>query len=889
MIKTRLFWIAYLVFLLNFVLNAQNLNAQNSNYHDSLKQKLNGAEDSVKLRLLAEAANKFQVINPDTSIILANQLLTLSQSLKDSANELEAISLLGRAYQNRSEFYKSSQYFYKAVAIAEKTKNTKKLASYHNSIGISLYYLKDYDKAIYHIQKAADLKLQANQIADYGTTMGNLAGVLHQLGRNKEAINTLKLAESKLKGKENKELLGNLYNTFGSIYQMGYQKLDSAEYFYRKALAMVQDEPDGVFILTAHTNIGMVCSSQNKLEEASFHLNEALKISKKLKRDIATLAIYESLSNLNAKKKNYEKAFQFRTLQLELNDSIFNSEKEKVVANLEAQYQNEKGKQIIQAQKLELEQSRNRNLWIVIILILLVFIVLALFVYFKFQSKVLKEVEIAKETFFSNVVHEIRSPISMIQAPIKLLQGKISDPEILNQLGFAERNLVRLNELINQMLLISKIEAKQFVINESYGNFNEFIAGVIEPYLAEAKQKQQHLTVNIQLGSTYFNFDTDAFQKIITNLLSNAIKYTPENGQIGIDITSIRQQLTLVVWDNGIGIENKDKEKVFDRFYRTKETVSSKQKGTGIGLSLVKSIVDALQGTIDLQSAKGEGSVFTLQIPIKLSKNELVDINLGTITVLLVEDDVEISAFNRQLLESNNYSVVTAFNGIEALQILKEQIPDIIVTDLMMPGMDGAMFLKEIRSNINTEHIPTIVLSAKTSVDARMEMLKLGAQAYLAKPFLPEEFLNLIASQLLMVKEKVTQFKVEVTNEIKTVTNKFKGSDPYTDKFFKIIFEQLDNSEFTVELFADMMATNRSHFQRKIKSLTGYSPSELIKMVRLEKSKELLLDKKGNITEVAYMCGFSSQSYFTKSFTQHFGKSPSQFLADNKSSSKIDG
>jgi AraC-like DNA-binding protein len=205
----------------------------------------------------------------------------------------------------------------------------------------------------------------------------------------------------------------------------------------------------------------------------------------------------------------------------------------------------------------------------------------------------------------------------------------------------------------------------------------------------------------------------------------------------------------------------------------------------------------------------------------------------------------------------------------------------------MMPDMDGVSLVKEIRANTNTEHIPIIVLSAKTSANSRLEMLSMGVQGYIAKPFLPDELLHLIASQLFMLKEKVVNFKQNVENKIENVEQKFKGIDPYTEKFFKIIFEQIDNSEFSVELFADMMATNRSHFQRKIKSLTGYSPSELIKLVRLEKSKELLQEKKGNITEVAYMCGFSSQSYFTKSFTQQFGQSPSQFLIDNKTTSKL--
>lgn len=871
-----LLFITSALFLLSIACNAQT-------YSDSLKTSLSSAHDTAKIRILNQAAAHFQVSNPDTSIILANQSLKLCLTKHDTLNELEATVLLARAYQNHSEFYKSTQFFYKALAKSEKWHLQKKQASYHNSIAISFYYLQDFEKAIYHLEKAASLKLQSNEIAEYGTIVGNLAGVLHQLGRNQEAIKALGIAVSKLQGKENKGILGNLYNTFGSVYQMGYNKLDSAEYFYRKAYNLVKDEPEGIFQLTAHTNIGMVCSLQNKISEAEYHLKEALRISLKFKRDIATISIYETLSNLYAKKQDYKQAFSFRTLQLQLKDSIFKTDKEKIVADLEEQYQNEKGKQIIQTQKLELAKSRNKTLIGVIMLIVLIFTVLALFVYYRFKNKVQKQVEAAKEVFFSNVVHEIRTPLSMIKAPISLLQKRDLGEEDQAQLRMAEKNLNRLNELINQMLLVSKIDAQKLMINESFGNFNEFIESILITYQIDANNKQQHFSINNQINTPFFQFDADAIQKIVSNLLSNAIKYTPINGKIGIDLTLNNETLTIIVWDNGIGIRDEDKDKIFNRFYRTNEVTKTNENGVGIGLSLVKSLVEALHGSIELQSNIDEGSLFTLQIPIKTATFKFENTNaINNKTIMVVEDDEDITSFNKALLEKNGYRVISVSNGIAALETLKSVLPDLIISDLMMPGMDGVTFLKAIRKDINTEHIPFLVLSAKSAADNRIELLKLGAQGYLPKPFLPDELLNLVSSQLLLVKQKVEHFNEEIKVTEKNAEEKYIGTDPYTEKFFKIVFQNIDNSEFSVEQLADLMATNRSHFQRKIKTLTGYSPSELIKMVRLDKSKELLLSKQGNITEVAFMCGFSSQSYFTKSFTQHFGVSPSQFIAQVK-------
>lgn len=876
--KNLIFKCAVCLFL-NFLISNEFVFSKN--YHDSLALKLKDVHDSVRIRYLLEAASHFQVINPDTAIVLAGEAIKLAETTEDTVQSLEAMVLLGRAKQNRSEFYESTKYFFKAVKIAEKWNDLNKLSSYHNSIGISFYYLKDYEKAIFHIQKAADIKLKLHQIPEYATTLGNLAGVLHQLGRHTEALKALKVAVARLDVNKDKILLGNLYNTFGSIYQVGFNKLDSAEFFYRKALKMVENEPEGVYKISACTNIGMICSSLNKFNEAEYYLSEALLWSKKLNRDIATISIYESLSNLYAKMKDYKKALEYKNLQLALKDSVFNADKEKVVANLEMQYQNEKGKQLIQSQKLEIEKTRNKGLWAVIFLILLLFLIIALIVYFKFQSRLQQQLTQAKETFFSNVVHEIRTPISMIQAPIMLLQKKSNDVETVKQLNLAEKSLLRLNELLNQMLLISKIDAGQLTVNGSFGNFMEFLDPVLQQYQSLAQHKNQRFIFNNNLTENYFNFDSDKVQKIIDNLLSNAIKYTGNDGEIGVELNKTGQCLTITIWDNGIGIDDSEKEKIFDRFYRSNDSVQKQIKGIGIGLALVKSLVEALQGTIEVQSQRGEGSTFTVKIPVLAGHSNSQGTVEGNNTVLLVEDDLEIALFNKELLENEKYTVWLASNGVEALHLLKSQIPDIIVSDLMMPVMDGWEFIREVRQNMSTEHIPVIMLSAKASPENRLELLKAGAQAYLTKPFVPDELIHLVSAQLMLMKQKHQNFKQTIEDQIATVEEKYKGTEPYTQKFFKLIFENIDNSEFTVEQLADLMATNRSHFQRKIKALTGYSPSELIKTIRLEKSKEYFVQKKGNITEVAYMFGFSSQSYFTKSFTQFFGITPSQFLQEH--------
>ncbi len=244
--------------------------------------------------------------------------------------------------------------------------------------------------------------------------------------------------------------------------------------------------------------------------------------------------------------------------------------------------------------------------------------------------------------------------------------------------------------------------------------------------------------------------------------------------------------------------------------------------------------------------------------------------------ILIVEDDKDILQFNRSLMEEEGYSVVTAQNGNEAIVALSNALPDLVVTDLMMPGKDGLELLKEIRANVLTAHIPVIILSAKASVQARTEGLAEGAQAYLPKPFSPAELKGLVRNQLQLLHSQKERYKADTTSDNKNVEERFSGTDPFTQKCYATIQEHLDDPQLSVEKLAELMTINRSHFQRKIKTLTGYSPSELIKTIRLEKALEILLKKEANITETAYATGFTSQSYFTKCFSEHFGYPPSQ-------------
>ena len=328
-------------------------------------------------------------------------------------------------------------------------------------------------------------------------------------------------------------------------------------------------------------------------------------------------------------------------------------------------------------------------------------------------------------------------------------------------------------------------------------------------------------------------------------------------------------RMVVSVWDTGVGISKAEQKKIFDRFYRAPNLTADQPSGMGIGLSLVKALVGILGGTLELISNPGSGSVFTVHLPIRKAEIGIKETKLTKAqTVLLIDDNPDIIQFNRSIFEQVGYTVLDAPQGKLALDIIAQCIPDIIITDIMMPELDGMELVRALKESPGTQSIPVVMLSARTNAKLREEAAMQGALAYLSKPYNPEELLAIVENLLRMTAPQVSPGELAPPED----------HHPFIKLCLELIERHLDDETFSVEKLAELMFTNRSHFQRKVKSLTGSSPSELIRNARLAKSRELLLKREGNITEVAYKTGFTSQSYFTKCFSDHFGYPPSQLL-----------
>jgi signal transduction histidine kinase/DNA-binding response OmpR family regulator len=798
-------------------------------------------------------------------------------SKKETEYQGFILNRIGSIYFSQKNYTAAKSFFKEEISLKQKIGDSVKVAKALLNISAQYWRLGEYDSAAILLKRASviahtegDPILMANYLGIHGN---------YFFGRF--------LHDNKL-----------LHADGNTIWKDNYQSSnlrDSAEHYWKNALKLWSVMGNPIDRINPLFNLGYLYQTRKEHEAALKNYLSAKKIMDSLGATEKKVTLYGNLAEVYYDLGKYKESADNLRLLFELKDSLQEHEIKNYSEKLAKQYQLETNSRLVEQdlrlslQNSEIAEQQKRIYLYILIFIVLILIIIGIMVYINFNKRVTRKVEEAKEKFFTNIMHEIRTPLSMIQAPLKTLKPKLQDEESLYYINLAEKNVLRLNELINQMLDVSKIDSSKYKLTNTVGNLDLFLKETVAGFEKLATEKDINFISSIHSNDTLLVFDKDALEKIITNLLSNAIKYTKAKGSVGLTFNSEEKEdaskLTIEVWDTGIGIPVAEQPKIFNRFFRSENSVN-KASGVGIGLSLVKDLVEAYKGKISFTSEENKGTRFvvelTLKHPEQITEQIVVSTESDRPLILLIEDDEDIIDFVGNLLRSK-YEIVKAKNGNLAKMLLKNVTPDLIVTDLMMDELDGLSFIKEIKSNKGLNHIPVIVLSAKSSGQTRVEVLNAGAQAFMTKPFLPEELNSVITNQLELISgiKKEFKSKIETEKPDQTPEEKFSSTEPYTQKLFDLIFKQLDNSELSVELLADQMATNRSHFQRKIKSLTGFSPSELVKLIRLEKSKQFLLAKKGNITEVAYMCGFSSQSYFTKCFTQHFGYSPTQAV-ENK-------
>ncbi|MBL7855386.1 MAG: response regulator [Cyclobacteriaceae bacterium] len=506
------------------------------------------------------------------------------------------------------------------------------------------------------------------------------------------------------------------------------------------------------------------------------------------------------------------------------------------------------------------------------------------------ERETLRELDRLKTNFFSNITHEFRTPLTLIQGPAEQLLESAKDEDEKRMLGIINSNAQRLLKLINQLLDLARVDVKETVLNPKPTALHPLLRINLSQF--ESLAADRNITYRWQLPESLPNalVDGEKLETIIINLISNALKFTPAGGSVLASIGLETPELILTVEDTGRGIPHEKLANIFERFYQVESANSQYSEGTGIGLALVKEYAELMKGRISVHSVVGQGTRFDVRLPLTITSEEVQlqesnpsqpvqaegpangspDLPL----LLLADDNEDIRVFIKTCL-GKTYRYAEAKDGGEALRQAREHLPDLIISDVMMPVMDGIALCNEIKTDTRTNHIPFIMLTAKSADESRLKGLRTGADEYVIKPFDKTE-LVLRVQNLLSLQQKLRD---HIQREVLTAPdtpNVKSANEVFVWKAKTFIEENLKEEKLSVELLADHLNLSREQCYRKLTSLTGLSPSALIRKIRLLKAQHLLQNKWGNISQVAFEVGFESLSHFTKAYKEQFGYRPSE-------------
>lgn len=488
-------------------------------------------------------------------------------------------------------------------------------------------------------------------------------------------------------------------------------------------------------------------------------------------------------------------------------------------------------------------------------------------------------VEKAKSDFITNMSHELRTPLSLIITPLRALIQKVPDRNLKAELGRIDNNATLLLDTVNQLLEFKKIDATDEVLHPHFCGSLSFIRQLCDAYSEMANEKEIIFTKEIFDGDLHIHIDKQKVKRIIVNLLSNAIKFTPVGGRVTLSATfyEATEELSIKIKDTGIGIQPGELGRIFERFYQA-DNQADNPIGSGIGLFMVKQYVDLHKGTITVESTPGAGTCFKVLLPVREENTDVLHIPDHVNpkkTILLVEDHLGFRTYLSSEL-SPYYNFITAENGKIGLEKALRHLPDIVISDMMMPEMDGAAFCKALRNSISISHTPVIMLTGRASDEARFEGYESGADAYLVKPFDIKFLLLRITKLLELSNARHRTFTNEKEVKAGSITTNPLDKE-LLERALKFVGKNLSNPDYSVEKFSTDMGMDRTGLYRKLVALTGYPPINFIRSMRLKKAAELLSQGNMSIASIAETVGFNSISYFSKCFHDSFSKTPSQY------------
>lgn len=515
------------------------------------------------------------------------------------------------------------------------------------------------------------------------------------------------------------------------------------------------------------------------------------------------------------------------------------------------------------------------------------------------ESRRLQDLDDLKSRFITNITHEFRTPLTIILGYLGNLKEQFTaQDKVSTSLDTIEQNSNNLLDLVNQMLDLAKLEKGQLSVNLIQNDIAAFSSHIVDSFKSIASDKRIHLKFDAQPKEILMDFDAEKIRQILTNLISNAIKFSPQDSELSIILEKINSRiLSIEVADQGYGISAGELPFIFDRFYQVENAEHKVSQGTGVGLALTKELVELFNGSINVESKVNGGTTFKIELPItNTAPTKTVDqverqMTVGTVvpqtddvisdddanSVLIVEDNTDMARYIASCLKPD-YKVTFAKDGKEGLEIANKQIPDIIVTDVMMPIMDGFELTQKLQADANTNHIPIIMLTSKAMQEDRLEGITSGADAYLTKPFQKKELQ--LRMQMLINKRQQLHERYRVNTIVEQKEAQPKPTDKkilFLNTVIEAIHQHIEDSSFGSTELAKFLAMSDSQLYRKLKAISNTSTAVFMRKVRLEKGKELLKSSQLSVSEVAYAVGFNDPNWFSKTFKEEFKQSPTEF------------
>lgn len=878
---TRLLWATALAFILTCCQHGSPSESETQSIRDSLAT------------LRQQGKKERDASRYDEALRLHIRGLDIARAVGDSSEWIQALNNIATDYRRMGMLDVAQSYHYQALSLCDESSDTtyqmrKNRVKALNGLGNIYLSIYSYDDADSVFRQALEGEHQLGSATGQAINYANLGSIYSARGDDEKALDYYRL--SMFYNKQDSNLLGmalcHLY--FGNIYERR-QQYDLALREYEQSDRMMTDLKDLWHALEPRLALASVYYHTHEDAKAQALLDRADATARQINSWEHIVEVHHLYFQLMQRQGRYHEALDHHLIATAYQDSILDNEKLDRIHNIGINIERTRQQKMVDMAQNELQTEkriRQQSAWLFGLTVILLLAVISALLYVQrmrhHSMEMMREASRLREDFFTNITHEFRTPLTVILGLSRKIRENTEVPQsVSDKASTIERQGNRLLTLVTQLLDISKVKSVIGEPNWQHGNICAQVAMLLETYIDYAANRGVTLKYHYD-KAIEMDFVPDYVNKVMSNLVSNALKFTPNGGTISVNLYQRGDRLHIDVSDTGHGISSDKLAHIFEPFYTTGDM--GEAKGTGIGLALTQEIISHLNGTITAESQVGKGTTFHIVMPIQnrsadpVTETEIG--NSGKPIIVVAEDNADVADLLCTQLEPF-YEVVAARDGVEALKRAGEIIPDLVITDVMMPNMDGMALARAIRANDLTAHIPIIMVTARVTEQDRIEGIKAGADAYLVKPFNTEELLTRVAKlleQRIMLRDKYAQ----------TITQAPVSDDAIEDHFLarveQVIVAHINKGEdITVTMVADDLNITARQLHRKVTGLINQSPAALIRITRINCAKTIMAAKpEMPLKSVALACGFTDYSHFAKVFRTVTGVSPTAWTAEPK-------